>query len=147
MQAAGVSGVQVPPPHRLATPVPPQVWPAGQAAAQLSEPPQPLPMIPQYWPPVGVQVAPGQVGAPHELGMPAPPQVWPVGAAVAAIDGAAAAVADEAAVLAARQRAGAVGRAADHAADVATPPPPQTWPVGQAPQSIWASQPSPTTPQ
>src|SRR5215471_10304533 len=79
MQAAGVSGVQVPPPHRLATPVPPQVWPAGQAAAQSSEPPHPLPMIPQYWPPLGRQVAPGQVVEPQALGMPAPPQVWPAG--------------------------------------------------------------------
>src|SRR5437773_9371682 len=28
-----------------------------------------------------------------------------------------------------------------------TPPPPQLWSVGQAPQSIWPSQPSPITPQ
>jgi hypothetical protein len=63
----------------LATPLPPQVWPAGHAVGQLSECPQPSPTVPQYWPPVGVQVVATQVAEPHRLATPLPPQVWPAG--------------------------------------------------------------------
>jgi hypothetical protein len=60
-------------------PAPPQVSPEGQAAGQVSEPPQPLPTVPQYCPPVGVQVAATQLAEPQTLAMPAPAQVWPDG--------------------------------------------------------------------
>ena len=43
-------------PHTLATPAPPQVCGEGQPL-HVSVPPQPSPMVPQYWPPVdGVHV-------------------------------------------------------------------------------------------
>ena len=75
LQAEAVSGVHVPPPQTFAVPPPPQVWSAGQGAEQLSEPPQPLPMIPQYWPPEVEHVTCEQLDDPHVLAIPAPPQV------------------------------------------------------------------------
>ena len=73
-----------PPPTRPQTPgvpQPPQVSPAVGQPPQSSEPPQPLPMTPQYLPPVcwqtsGVQVP--AVGAQTPARPPAP-QVWPLG--------------------------------------------------------------------
>src|SRR5580765_2669208 len=47
-------------------------------APQLRTPPQPSPMVPQYWPPIGVQVAFTQVGSLQTLATPAP-QVPPFG--------------------------------------------------------------------
>ena len=43
-------------PHRFFTPPPPQVRPIGQSAPHSRVPPQPSPILPQYLPPVGVQV-------------------------------------------------------------------------------------------
>src|SRR5262245_1008721 len=63
-------------------PPPGQAWfagqaaPPGQVAGQSSALPQPLPIVPLYWPPpIGVQVIGTQFGSPHTLLMPVPPQV------------------------------------------------------------------------
>jgi hypothetical protein len=46
------------PPQTLAVPAPPHVCPAGQAAVQSIEPPHPSPrLVPQYWPPAGLQLS------------------------------------------------------------------------------------------
>jgi hypothetical protein len=59
-------GTPVPPPGGA----PPQV-PVGQVAGQFNVPPQPSPMVPQYWPPpVGVQVIFLQLGSPQTLATP-----------------------------------------------------------------------------
>ena len=79
-------------------PVPPQVWPSGQAP-QSMVPPQPSPILPQYWPPpLGVQVTSVQVpgGGRADVGRAAAAAGLAVGA-VAAVLHAAAAVADPAA--------------------------------------------------
>ena len=57
--------------HWLGTPLPPQVCGAGHAGPQLTVPPHPLEMVPQFWP------APHVVSGvqPHWLGVPPPPQV------------------------------------------------------------------------
>ena len=81
MHAAAVNGVHVPPPQLFGTLAPPQVSPAGQAAEQLRDPPQPLPTIPQYWPPGGEQVVGTQLAEPQMFATPEPPQVWPAGQA------------------------------------------------------------------
>jgi hypothetical protein len=68
-----VHGVALP--HTLASTCP-QVCPFGQTVPQLSEPPHPSPMVPQYWTPfVAVQVLGTQLGSPHRFGVPRPPQV------------------------------------------------------------------------
>jgi len=55
--------------------VPPQV-PIGQVVGQFSVPPQPSPIVPQYWPPpASVQVIFLQLGSPQTLATPWPPQV------------------------------------------------------------------------
>jgi hypothetical protein len=57
-----------------------QVDPVGQAP-QSSEPSQPSPMTPQYWPPVKVQATFVQLGLPQTLATLAP-QTVPVGQVV-----------------------------------------------------------------
>ena len=53
-----------------------QAAPPGQVAGQSSALPQPLPIVPQYWPPpVGLQVIGTQFGSPQTFAMPVPPQV------------------------------------------------------------------------
>ena len=55
----------------LGTPAPPPGWappqvPIGHVMGQFKVPPQPSPMVPQYWPPpVGVQVIFLQLGSPQ----------------------------------------------------------------------------------
>src|SRR4029078_315288 len=50
--------------------------PIGQVMGQVKVPPQPSPIVPQYWPPpVGLQVIFLQLGSPHTLATPWPPQV------------------------------------------------------------------------
>src|SRR5580765_1786167 len=64
-------GTPMPPPGGA----PPQV-PIGQVAGQFRVPPQPSPIVPQYWPPpVGLQVIFLQFGSPQTLGTFWPPQV------------------------------------------------------------------------
>ncbi len=47
-------------------PAPPQTWPLGQVLPQSIEPPQPSPIVPQYWTPAwGVQLPGTQAGSPH----------------------------------------------------------------------------------
>jgi hypothetical protein len=79
-----VRAVQLPgaTPQIPVRPAPPQVCVPAQAP-QSRVLPQPSPILPQYWPPVGVQVnaVHDPAGAPHTLGMPAPPQLWPAGQA------------------------------------------------------------------
>src|SRR5690242_6538297 len=61
-----------------------QMWfawqlPVGHAVGHSTVPPQPLPIVPQYWPPpAGLQLMGVQAlaGAPHTPAMPPPPQVW-----------------------------------------------------------------------
>ncbi len=54
----------------------PQVCPLGQLVPQLSEPPQPSPIVPQYWTPFEAVQLPGvQLGSPHRYEVPRPPQV------------------------------------------------------------------------
>ena len=54
-----------------------QVWPDGQAP-QSSEPSQPLPMTPQYWPPANVQAIFVQFGLP-QTPVTLAPQTVPLG--------------------------------------------------------------------
>jgi hypothetical protein len=66
-------------PQTFGVPAPPHVWPAGQTP-QFCVPPQPLPMVPQYWPPLCVQLTgvgqlPPSGDPPQTLGSPPPPQV------------------------------------------------------------------------
>jgi hypothetical protein len=146
LAVAQVSGVQLVGTQML---LGPQVWPAGQLAPQLRLPPQPSPMVPQYWPVAvvhevsRVQVAgsgpqtPGVAAPqtwpagqlPQVRGRPQPspmvPQYWPPFAAVQ--------------VMAVQPAPGAQ--------TFATPPPPHTWPVGQAAQLRMPPQPSPMVPQ
>jgi hypothetical protein len=148
-QAAAVSGVQVPPPQTLLMPPPPQVVPFGHGWLQLSEPPQPLPTIPQYWPPAGMQVTEvGQVaGAPQAFGMPAPPQVWPVGQLLPQSTEPpqpSPMTPQNGAPLTEQARFGTQPVGAHR---FETPPPPHAWPVGQPPHASCASQPSPIVPQ
>src|SRR6185436_11287092 len=63
-------------PQTPGVPLPPQVSPAGQGAEQLRPWPQPSPIIPQYWPPITVQVRGAQPLAPWQMPLL---QVWPVG--------------------------------------------------------------------
>ena len=104
-------------------------------------------MIPQYWPPLGVQVAPGQVGEPQELGMPAPPQVWPAGQLLPQSTTPPQPSPSRPQYWPPGSEQVRLGVQPTTPQTWATPPPPQVWPVGQAPQSICASQPSPITPQ
>src|SRR5215831_9871730 len=60
-----------------------QTWSAVQVpivqSGQVWVPPQPLPMVPQYWPPpAGLQLSGvhSDAGAPHTPVTPPPPQVW-----------------------------------------------------------------------
>ena len=54
---------------------PPQV-PIGHVIGQFKLPPQPSPIVPQYWPPpVGLQVIFLQLGSPQTLATPWPAQV------------------------------------------------------------------------
>ena len=98
----------------------PQAMPLAHAPQSMVLP-QLSPTTPQYWPPVGVHDSRlGQLAgdAPHTLVRPAPPQVNGRGAA-AAIERAAAAVADHAAVLAAAGDAAGQRRAVGGDADAA----------------------------
>ena len=50
--------------------------PIGQVVGQVSVPPQPSPIVPQYWPPpAGVQVIFLQLGSPQTLATPWPAHV------------------------------------------------------------------------
>jgi hypothetical protein len=82
LQAVTVAGTQAPPPQTPAIPPPPHVCPAGQGVLQVTLPPQPFPMTPQYWPPTGVQLMGVQLAGPHTWGIPEPPQAWPAGQVV-----------------------------------------------------------------
>src|SRR5688572_15523821 len=66
------------PGHTLALPSPPQAAPSSQAP-QSSKPPQPLPIVPQYWPPPSGRHANGVQPSvvPHTFSRPPPPQVQP----------------------------------------------------------------------
>ena len=71
---------QVGAPQTLAMPPPPQVWPVGQLFPQSTAPPQPSPIVPQYWPPGSEQVRLGVHPTwPQTWATPPPPQAWPVG--------------------------------------------------------------------
>ena len=86
-------GIPMPPPLGGAAP---QVMPFGQGVLQLSVPPQPSPTTPQYWPPpAGMQLIGLQLGSPQTPACP-DPRTWPRLAA-AAVEHAAAAIADRAA--------------------------------------------------
>jgi len=73
--------VQLVLPQRFGVPAAPHASPSGQSPQSIW-PPQPLPTIPQYFPPlggtqtVGVQ-RPESIGAPQTLEVPPPPQVNP----------------------------------------------------------------------
>src|SRR5262245_26974483 len=67
------------PGQAFATPIEPHTPLFGQVVGQSSAPPQPSPILPQYWPPVlGVQVIGTQFAGVHRFGRTAP-QTWPVG--------------------------------------------------------------------
>ena len=66
------------PGQTLAVPPAPQVMPLVQLP-QLSTPPQPLPIVPQYCPPIGVQVTGVQLGSTQRLATPPDPQAMPPG--------------------------------------------------------------------
>src|ERR1700722_1494100 len=112
------------PPHWLATPAPPHIWPLAHVP-QLSVPPQPSGTEPQLSPRaahvVGVQA--------HWLGTPAPPHVWPW--------------AHVPQLSVPPQPSGTEPQLSPRAAHVVglqahwlgVPPAPQVWPPGQAPQS------------
>src|SRR5678815_4860523 len=55
----------------------PHVWLAGQVLPQSSEPPQPSPILPQYWAPFEAvhEVIGLQAGSPQRYEVPRPPQV------------------------------------------------------------------------
>src|SRR5262249_47170531 len=76
------SPVQLPPPvepgQTLGVPVPPQVMPLLQLP-QLSTPPQPSPIVPQYCPFIGVQAAFVPLGSTQRLATPPEPQAMPPG--------------------------------------------------------------------
>ena len=67
--AVQVSFTQLGPPRQIAWP--PQVWSPGQAPQLIDPPGQPLPIVPQYSPPGGVQVT-VEVQAASGLDPPAP---------------------------------------------------------------------------
>jgi len=83
MQAMPLQGPELPVPGQtFGIPVPPlgggapQVMPLGQGAVQLSVPPHPSPIVPQYWPPPAtVQEIGWQLGSPQTFMTPRPPQV------------------------------------------------------------------------
>src|SRR4029077_49174 len=76
-QVGGSVPVPIEPGQMLARLPVPQAMPFVQAP-QLRTPPQPSPMVPQYCPPIGVQVAFTQVGSLQTFATPAP-QVPPFG--------------------------------------------------------------------
>src|SRR3954471_23287687 len=65
-------------PQRWGVPAPPQVRPSGHGSLQSSEPSQPSPIMPQYWPPSGRQVT-GTQASPLGGGAPPPPKKPPMG--------------------------------------------------------------------
>jgi hypothetical protein len=67
--ALQVSFTQLGPPRQI--PWPPQVWSPGQAPQLIDPPGQPLPIVPQYSPPGGVQLT-DEVQAASELEPPLP---------------------------------------------------------------------------
>src|ERR1700690_251764 len=68
------------PGHRLGTPPPPHAIPLGHAIPQSRAPPQPSPIIPQYWaPPAPTHVPFVQLAGAHTWSMPPPPHVPPFG--------------------------------------------------------------------
>ena len=105
----------VEPGQTLAVPPAPQVMPLLQLP-QSSMPPQPLPIVPQYWPPVGRAGDGRAVRIDAEVGDAARTAGHAAGAA-AAIECAAAAVADLSAVQRARGRVAGERNAARRGAD------------------------------
>jgi hypothetical protein len=105
-------------------------------------------MIPQYWPPAGMQVTAVEqpAGDPQAPAMPAPPQVspagqlpqstWPPQPSPMTPQNCAPAMVQE-----------RLGTQPVGSHTFATPPAPHAWPAGQPPQSSCASQPSPIVPQ
>jgi hypothetical protein len=70
------SAVTVPPPQTLGVPLPPQIEGAGHAPPQLTVPPHPSAMTPQFIP-AGHDVSFVQLGVPHWFATPPPPQIAP----------------------------------------------------------------------
>jgi hypothetical protein len=62
-------------PHTFAVPLPPQVSGAVHAGPQVTSPPHPLEMVPQFW--FAWQVVTVGVHRPQMLAVPPPPQVSP----------------------------------------------------------------------
>jgi hypothetical protein len=135
-----VRGVQLAATHTCL--VASQVWPDGQAP-QSSDPSQPLPMTPQYWPPANVQASFVQFGLPQtpvtlapqavpvgqlEPQLRPPPQPLPIVPQYVTPEAVQVVLGVQ---LADTQTCWAL----------------QVEPAGQAPQSSDPSQPSPTTPQ
>src|SRR6185436_20112359 len=134
-------------------PVPPdpgQTWLAGHAtppahvAGQSSALPQPLPIVPQYWPPpIGLHVIGTQLGSPHTLVMPVPPQVCGAAQVQSMVLPQPSPIRPQYFPL----PAGMSQPAGVQFAGTQTPSLLQVFPVGQVPQSSASPQPVPTLPQ
>jgi hypothetical protein len=137
-------------PQTLATPPPQQLWLDGHAP-QVTLPPQPSPMVPQYWVLPLTQpwrTQPAGAGVPHTAATPPPPQLVPAGQEpqVKAPPQPSPIVPQYCALplvqLVATQPAGG---GVPHTPGI--PPAPQLVPAGQAPQVTAPPQPLPMVPQ
>src|SRR6185436_6357893 len=148
MQALGAQPDEVAP-QTPGTPPPPQVSPAALQAGQSSVPPQPSPILPQYWPLGRVQVSFWQPTGvePHTPGVPPPPQVCPLGQPPQSL------VLPQPSPIRPQYWLVSVVQATAVQPPAApqtwgVPAPPQVWPEGQSPgqSRVWP-QPSPMVPQ
>jgi hypothetical protein len=145
-----VRGTHALPPQRLASPPPPQVWPAGQSP-HISSPPQPSETGPQVAPALAhvrrTQAAAASPAppAPHAPGLPPPPQLWPSGQAPQSSSPPQPSPAGPQPRFCDEQVRGTQPDVPPHW--LSRPPPPQVCGAAQVPQFRTPPQPSPIGPQ